>query len=195
MSARELVSSENATLKFVKNPNTGKVFFTCGSKKGYVSPAALEHMEQGELDDFCYAEVSRDGKTYVPCLMLVNKPIEKIIRSFDVENENTTEKHYGLESCRSSKKLEIERQLYSLMLHFIQTEYGDISVTANNKDDLNILSIPLTNARICYEDNESFIHTCNLYGLDYSEILEEVSKQLIDYYMNKNKQEDTNLPF
>lgn len=195
MSARELVSSENATLKFVENPNTGKVFFTCGSKKGNVSPYALEHMEQGELDDFCYAEVRRDGKTYVPCLMLVNKPIEKIIRSFDVENENTTEKHYGLESCRSSKKLEIERQLYSLMLHFIQTEYGDISVTANNKDDLNILSIPLTNARICYEDNESFIHTCNLYGLDYSEILEEVSKQLIDYYMNKNKQEDTDLPF
>ena len=81
------------------------------------------------------------------------------------------------------------------MLHFIQTEYGDISVTENNIDDLNILSIPLTNARTCYEDNESFIHTCNLYGLDYSEILEEVSKQLIDYYMNKNKQEDTDLPF
>ena len=195
MSARELVISEKASLQFVENPNTGKIFFVCGNKKGYVSPAAVEKMETGSLDDFCYAEVSRDGKTNVPCLMLVNKPIEKIIRSFDVENENTTEKHYGLESCRSSKKLEIERQLYSLMLHFIQTEYGDISVTANNKDDLNILSIPLTNARICYEDNESFIHTCNLYGLDYSEILEEVSKQLIDYYMNKNKQEDTDLPF
>ena len=195
MSARELVCSENSTLKFVENPNTGKVFFTCGSKKGYVSPAALEHMEQGELDNFCYAEVSMDGKTYVPCLMLVNKPTEKIIRSFDVENDNITEKRYGLQPCSISKKLEIERQLYSLMLHFIQTEYGDISVTADNIDDLNILSIPLANARTCYEDNESFIHTCNLYGLDYFEILEEVSKQIIDYYMSKNKQEDTDLPF
>lgn len=195
MYARELVSSENATLKFVENPNTGKVFFTCGSKKGYVSPAALEHMEQGELDDFHYAEVSMDGKTYVPCLMLVNKPTEKIIRSFDVENDNITEKRYGLQPCSISKKLEIKRQLYSLMLHFIQTEYGDISVTAENIDDLNILSIPLENARTCYEDNESFIHTCNLYGLDYSEILEEASKQIFDYYMSKNKQEDTDLPF
>lgn len=195
MSARELVSSENATLKFVENPNTGKVFFTCGSKKGYVSPAALEHMEQGELDDFYYAEVSIDGKTYVPCLMLVNKPTEKIIRSFDVKNDNITEKRYGLPPCSISKKLEIKRQLYSLMLHFIQTEYGDISVTAENIDDLNILSIPLANARTCYEDNENFIHTCNLYGLDYSEILEEASKQIIDYYMSKNKQEDTDLPF
>lgn len=195
MSARELVSSENATLKFVENPNTGKVFFTCGSKKGYVSPAALEHMEQGELDDFHYAEVSMDGKTYVPCLMLVNKPTEKIIRSFDVKNDNITEKRHGLQPCSISKKLEIKRQLYSLMLHFIQTEYGDISVTAENIDDLNILSIPLANARTCYEDNESFIHTCNLYGLDYSEILEEASKQIFDYYMSKNKQEDTDLPF
>jgi hypothetical protein len=195
MSARELVSSENATLKFVENPNTGKVFFTCGSKKGYVSPAALEHMEQGELDDFHYAEVSMDGKTYVPCLMLVNKPTEKIIRSFDVKNDNITEKRYGLQPCSISKKLEIKRQLYSLMLHFIQTEYGDISVTAENIDDLNILSIPLANARTCYEDNESFIHTCNLYGLDYSEILEEASKQIFDYYMSKNKHEDTDLPF
>ncbi len=85
MSARDLVISENASLKFVENPNTGKIFFTCGSKKGYVSPAALEHMEQGKLDDFCYAEVTMDGKTYIPCLMLVNKPTEKVVRSFDVK--------------------------------------------------------------------------------------------------------------
>lgn len=84
MSARELVISENATLNFVENPNTGKIFFTCGSKKGYVSPAALEHMEKGKLDDFYYAEVSIGGSDYVPCLMLVNKPTEKVVRSFDV---------------------------------------------------------------------------------------------------------------
>lgn len=191
MSARELVISENATLKFVENPNTGKVFFTCGSKKGYVSPAALEHMEQGELDDFCYAEVTMDGKTYIPCLMLVNKPTEKVVRSFDVKEDSTDKSAIA----RSIKKSEIKKQLYSLMIHFIQTEYGDIVLTADNIDDLNILSIPLANARTCYEDNENFICTCNLYGLDYSEILEEVSKQIIDYYMSKNRQEDTDLPF
>ena len=85
MSARELVISEKASLQFVENPNTGKIFFTCGSKKGYVSPAALEHMEKGKLDDFCYAEVSMDGKTYIPSLMLANKLTEKVVRSFDVE--------------------------------------------------------------------------------------------------------------
>ncbi len=191
MSARKLVSSENATLKFVENPNTGKVFFTCGSKKGYVSPAALEHMEQGELDDFCYAEVTMDGKTYIPCLMLVNKPTEKVVRSFDVKEDSTDKSAIA----RSIKKSEIKKQLYSLMIHFIQTEYGDIVLTVDNIDDLNILSIPLANARTCYEDNENFICTCNLYGLDYSEILEEVSKQIIDYYMSKNRQEDTDLPF
>lgn len=191
MSARELVISENATLKFVENPNTGKVFFTCGSKKGYVSPAALEHMEQGELDDFCYAEVTMDGKTYIPCLMLVNKPTEKVVRSFDVKEDSTDKSAIA----RSIKKSEIKKQLYSLMIHFIQTEYDDIVLTADNIDDLNILSIPLANARTCYEDNENFICTCNLYGLDYSEILEEVSKQIIDYYMSKNRQEDTDLPF
>lgn len=191
MSARELVISENATLKFVENPNTGKVFFTCGSKKGYVSPAALEHIEQGELDDFCYAEVTMDGKTYIPCLMLVNKPTEKVVRSFDVKEDSTDKSAIA----RSIKKSEIKKQLYSLMIHFIQTEYDDIVLTADNIDDPNILSIPLANARTCYEDNENFICTCNLYGLDYSEILEEVSKQIIDYYMSKNRQEDTDLPF
>ena len=191
MSARDLVISENASLKFVENPNTGKIFFVCGNKKGYVSPAAVEKMETGSLDDFYYAEVSIDSSDYVPCLMLVNKPTEKVVRSFDVKEDSTDKSAIA----RSIKKSEIKKQLYSLMLHFIQTEYGDISVTAENIDDLNILSIPLAHARSCYVDNESFIHTCNLYGLDYSEILEEASIQIFDYYMSKNKQEDTDLPF
>ena len=85
MSARDLVISENASLKFVENPNTGKIFFVCGSKKGYVSPAAVEKMETGSLDDFIYAEVSMDGKTYVPCLMLGKRTEQSIIRTFSKE--------------------------------------------------------------------------------------------------------------
>lgn len=71
MSARQLVISENAELQFVENPNTGKIFFTCGTKKGYVSPAAQAKMSTGTIDDFQYAEVSIDGGAAVPCLMVV----------------------------------------------------------------------------------------------------------------------------
>ena len=81
MSARQLVISENASLQFVENPNTGKIFFVCGSKKGYVSPAAQEAMETGSLDDFKYAEVSIDGKEAVPCLMVVGNSDMNVKRS------------------------------------------------------------------------------------------------------------------
>ena len=81
MSARQLVISENASLQFVENPNTGKIFFVCGSKKGYVSPAAQAAMETGTLDDFQYAEVSIDGGAAVPCLMVVGNSAKNVKRS------------------------------------------------------------------------------------------------------------------
>lgn len=81
MSARQLVISENAELQFVENPNTGKIFFVCGSKKGYVSPAAVEKMATGTLDDFQYAEVSIDGGVAVPCLMVVGNSGKNVKRS------------------------------------------------------------------------------------------------------------------
>lgn len=81
MSARQLVISENAELQFVENPNTGKIFFICGSKKGYVSPAAQEKMDTGTIDDFQYAEVSIDGGAAVPCLMIVGNGNQNVKRS------------------------------------------------------------------------------------------------------------------
>lgn len=81
MSARQLVISENASLQFVENPNTGKIFFVCGTKKGYVSPAAQKAMETGTLDDFQYAEVSIDGGAAVPCLMVVGNSGKNVKRS------------------------------------------------------------------------------------------------------------------
>ena len=71
MSARQLVISENAELKFVNNPNTGKTFFVCGSKRGYVSPNVLKIMDTCTLDELQYAEVSLNGGEAVPCLMVV----------------------------------------------------------------------------------------------------------------------------
>jgi hypothetical protein len=72
MTARQLVISENASLEMRENPNTGKYFFVCGSKKGYISPAAQKALLQGKgIDDFQYAEVSINGGAAVPCLMVV----------------------------------------------------------------------------------------------------------------------------
>lgn len=71
MSANQLVISENATLDFVKNPHTGKTFFVCGSKRGYVSPNVLKIIDTCDLADLQYAEVSLDGAAAVPCLMVV----------------------------------------------------------------------------------------------------------------------------
>lgn len=71
MSAMQLVISENAELQFVKNPNTGKTFFVCGSKRGYVSPNVLKIMDTCTLGELQYAEVSLNGGEAVPCLMVV----------------------------------------------------------------------------------------------------------------------------
>lgn len=88
MSARDLVISENASLEFRENPNTGKIFFICGSKKGYVSPAAVEKMETGSIDDFYYVEVSVGGKDYVPCLCYAKSA--NVIKQFDATTHNTS---------------------------------------------------------------------------------------------------------
>jgi hypothetical protein len=84
MSARQLVISQNAALDFVVNPKTGKIFFVCGTKAGYVSPAAREALATGtsKLDDFQYAEVSINGNKAVPCLMVVGKSKQNVKYSF-----------------------------------------------------------------------------------------------------------------
>ena len=87
MSAKQLVISENSSLDFIKNPKTGKIFFTCGEKQGYVSPAAREALASGsaKLEDFQYAEVSVDGKAPVPCLMVVGASRNAVQYSFGEE--------------------------------------------------------------------------------------------------------------
>ena len=73
MSVRELITKQQSQLNFIENTDSKKLHFTCGSIKGYVSPAASKHVERGKIDDFWYAEVSIEGKPYVPCIMLVKK--------------------------------------------------------------------------------------------------------------------------
>ena len=69
MTARALKENHGA-IEFVKNPNTGKCFFTCGSIVGYVSSKVQENLDSVGLDDLQYAEVSIDGGQSVPCLMM-----------------------------------------------------------------------------------------------------------------------------
>ena len=81
MTVAQLVAQEHSPLDIVVNPKTGKTFFTCGSKKGYVSPKAEAAIKNGcDEDDLQYAEVSIDGGEAVPTLMIKGKA--NIIRSF-----------------------------------------------------------------------------------------------------------------
>lgn len=85
MSARQLVISENSVIDFVKNPNTGKLFFVCGSKKGYVSPALQKVYQSSTLDDIQYAEVSLDGGTPVPTLMCVGNSQQNVTKTLGAD--------------------------------------------------------------------------------------------------------------
>lgn len=69
--AKELVISENAPLRFINHPTNNKVFFECGKIRGYVSPAVRAKINIVELDDLQYAECAQSGTdNWVPCLML-----------------------------------------------------------------------------------------------------------------------------
>lgn len=87
MSLKQLVISENAELQQVRNPKTGKFFFTCGSKRGYISPAAQQKLADpnATLDDFKYAEVSVNGNEAVPCLMIVGNGEANVVRKLGAE--------------------------------------------------------------------------------------------------------------
>lgn len=75
MSITELIIKENALINLFENPKTKKVFFTCGSiRSGYLSPKVREQLENGTsleevLENAQYAEVSKDGQTFVPTIM------------------------------------------------------------------------------------------------------------------------------
>lgn len=86
MSAKQLVISENSSLDFIENPKTGKLFFVCGQRRGYVSPRAAEALASGAgINDFQYGEVSIDGGAAVPCLMVVGNSAKNVKRSLGEE--------------------------------------------------------------------------------------------------------------
>lgn len=81
-SAKQLVIGENAPLQFINNPNTNKVFFTCGTVKGYVSPNVRDKMDSVALEDLQYAECAKPGTDdWIPCLMMVGNSEANVKRS------------------------------------------------------------------------------------------------------------------
>lgn len=72
MSARNLVISEKSAIDFVPNPKkNGSLFFTCGTKTGYIAPSLLEKVDTASLDEITYVETRKPGATeWVPCLLL-----------------------------------------------------------------------------------------------------------------------------
>lgn len=85
MTAKQLVISENSLIEFISNPNTGKLFFVCGSKKGYVSPALSAKYKTVGLEDIQYAEVSKDGGMAVPTLMCVGSSKQNVQRTLGAD--------------------------------------------------------------------------------------------------------------
>lgn len=82
MSASEFVRRNGGKLDFVKNPNTGKVFFACGSKRGYISKKILAAPDV-KLEDMQYGEIqaSINGQpTVVPTLFLASTT--NVVKSF-----------------------------------------------------------------------------------------------------------------
>lgn len=191
-SARDLIIAENSELQFVENPKTGKIFFVCGSKKGYVSPAAVEKMKTGSLDDFYYAEVSIDNGDYVPCLMVLNKPnvVHSLKVGADRSVSNGANKDYTGEEMLK-KELEIRNRLCFLMKNFIQTEYCELK----EFQELEDLAIPIANAKSFYVDNESMIDICKKYGLDYANILNNAASLIAEEYISLKSKSDDDLPF
>ncbi len=90
MSAEALIIKENAALDYIENPHKpGKLFFVCGSKQGYVSPALQEKLKEAQgdvaLEDMQYAEVSINGGTAIPTLMVVGQSKKNIKYSFGTQ--------------------------------------------------------------------------------------------------------------
>ena len=83
MTASELMRSEDANLDIVKNPHTGKLFFTCGSKRGYISKHVAENLSSLQASDIQYGEIHAtiNGQpAVVPTLFMASTA--NVVKSF-----------------------------------------------------------------------------------------------------------------
>lgn len=95
MTTRELMEKENALIVFHEIEGKDKkkhTCFTCGSITGYVSPNAVKESKSNlnYLDNLVYADVSKDGGSPIPCLMI--KPRKEFSNSEERGKIGITEK-------------------------------------------------------------------------------------------------------
>lgn len=198
-SARDLIISENAELQFVENPNTGKIFFVCGNKKGYVSPAAVEKMETGTIDDFYYAEVSVGGSDYVPCLMVANNPNHKIVKEYSIRN------------MQSHDSSDLEGKIRTKLKSAFEGIITDMKKNEAYINEIQPFKNLILEAAIFHfyqqmKNDKSLIAMSNLYHLDHNDILEEeyskIKENLKRDFVNEinndkeiDNKDDDDLPF
>ena len=193
MSARDLVISENASLNFMENPNTGKIFFVCGSKKGYVSPAAVKKMKTGSIDDFQYAEVSINDGDYVPCLLV--KKGNKVVKEFSNEEINIQESSSIENIVRTKLKNAFNDTIQDIKNN---VEYKQMQVPLKEL----ALTSAIGNLYTALRSDKTLIAMCNLYKLNYNNLLddeyakaqEKIKESLILETQNEEKNDD-DLPF
>lgn len=83
MTASELMRSKGDNLNIVKNPKTGKIFFTCGSTRGYISKKVVGQLNTLSASDIQYGEIHANingADTVVPTLFLA--PTANVVKSF-----------------------------------------------------------------------------------------------------------------
>lgn len=77
MSATALKEQQHDSIHIIENPNTGKLFFTCGAVRGYITKKTQETIDTVPVEDLEYAEVLSAENGYIPCLFLRGKSNEK----------------------------------------------------------------------------------------------------------------------
>lgn len=85
MPASQMMRAEGANLDVVKNPKTGKIFFSCGSKHGYISKKLAGQLDSVALSDITYGEIHatiNGADTVVPTLFLAGTA--NVVKSFQL---------------------------------------------------------------------------------------------------------------
>lgn len=70
---RQYIIEQGNELSIVEDTRISKYLFACGTARGLVSPQVAErilHNKKCDMDDFCFAIVSREGGQPQPCILL-----------------------------------------------------------------------------------------------------------------------------
>lgn len=169
MSAASFMKLQNSELKFIENPNNGKIYFECGDVKGHISPAVLEKMHSVTVDDLQYAEVSIDGSKPVPCLMMVDKKYRKVERTITIGSQVNADK-----SVMKRKLINaFEENIEEVKEKIDNTIFGDM-----------ILTSTIANTYKSLKEQEALKLICEAQNIDFIELLDEAYEEIRNRFNN-----------